>query len=169
MFADWSTDIHCPPLFHSSHRQLRLSFSLLFKLVPASAEKSRGDIVIKIIHHHYHHLCHNHGQSHYYHLELPHLFQLSQSGSLLCLWNCTWKFISWIMGFSDRNICVSSRPPLRIAGQLMEHFNNWRRPLLNLLTAWRTFTKYQARSPIYRKGTCCPSLISAAFSSNPIW
>ena len=35
--------------------------------------------------------------------------------------------------------------------------------------AWRTFTKYQARSPIYRKGTCCPSLISAAFSSNPIW
>ena len=51
----------------------------------------------------------------------------------------------------------------------MEHFNNWRRPLLNLLTAWRTFTKYQARSPIYRKGTCCPSLISAAFSLNPIW
>ena len=51
----------------------------------------------------------------------------------------------------------------------MEHFNNWRRPLLNLLTAWRTFTRYQARSPIYRKGTCCPSLISAAFSLNPIW
>ena len=51
----------------------------------------------------------------------------------------------------------------------MEHFNNWGRPLLNLLTAWRTFSRYQARSPIYRKGTCCPSLISAAFSLNPIW
>ena len=83
----------CRPLLlssaKSSHRQLRLSFSLLFKLVPASAEKSRGDIVLKIIHRHYHHLCHNHGQRHYYHLDLPHLFQLSQSGSLLCLWNCT--------------------------------------------------------------------------------